>query len=269
MSAAVPMRGVNTLPTGLAIGPGVALRLDPVTVATARAACERWHYSRKSPSGKTLSFGVWEGGRFVGVVSFGRGASHRLGGRYGLGTYEVCELVRVALRDHLHLVSRIVAIALRLLKMACPGLRLVVSFADPEYGHRGTIYRAGNWVYAGRTLSKDEYLVHGVRYHGRTLRHKKPSRMTTIEYARSLDPHSRFVCGSSKFRFLYPLDRSLELPALPYPRVESIDGDAPLTPERTIRFESEIDAIRIEISPRTRLDLPPENFHNEGRTRGL
>lgn len=254
---------------GVSVRPRLGLRLDPVSVATARAACERWHYSRKLPSGKTLSFGVWERGRFVGVVSFGRGASNRLGVPYGLGTYEACELVRVALRDHSCPVSRIVAIALRLLKKACPGLRLVVSFADPERGHRGTIYRAGNWVYAGRTLPRDEYFVRGVRYHGRTLRHKKPRGMTTIEYARSLDPRARRVRGSSKFRFLYPLDRSLELPERAYPRVESIDGDAPLVPERTIRFESEIDASRIAITQRTRLDLPPKYTNSEGRIRGL
>ena len=43
------------------------------------------------------------------------------------------------------------AIALRLLARHSPGLRLVVSYADPAQGHVGTIYQAAGWTYLGVT----------------------------------------------------------------------------------------------------------------------
>jgi hypothetical protein len=42
-----------------------------------------------------------------------------------------------------------VAISLKMLKHQSPGLRLVVSYADPKQGHDGIIYQAGNWYYVG------------------------------------------------------------------------------------------------------------------------
>ena len=37
-----------------------------------------WHYSQAMPAGKLVTFGVWEHGRFVGAVLYGRGANHNL-----------------------------------------------------------------------------------------------------------------------------------------------------------------------------------------------
>ncbi|HJU36321.1 MAG TPA: hypothetical protein VJ716_02755 [Gaiellaceae bacterium] len=97
----------------------------------------------------------------MGVVIFSRGASPYLGRKYDLDHTEVCELTRVALREHDAPVSRIVAIALRMLRRKCPGLRLVVSFAGPAQDHHGGIYQAGNWVFTGRSAGVVEYLVGG------------------------------------------------------------------------------------------------------------
>ena len=54
---------------------------------------------------------------------------------------ECAELCRVALTKHETPVSKIISIACRMLKKAMPGLRLVVSFADPERGHVGVVYQ--------------------------------------------------------------------------------------------------------------------------------
>ena len=76
-----------------------------------------------------MGLGVWEGPRYVGVIVFGRGATPRIGQPYGLQQGQVCELVRVAMRDHASPVSRMLAVAVRLLKRRCPALRLVISYA--------------------------------------------------------------------------------------------------------------------------------------------
>jgi hypothetical protein len=128
----------------------------------------------------------------------------------------------VALMRHLSSVSRIVAIALRLLKHANPGLRLVVSFADPEHGHVGGIYQAGGWVFAGMSQPSEEYLVNGKRWHGRAFRASKPAHLTTRQALMQMDPNYKIIMGTSKYRYLYPLDAAMRAQiaplAKPYPK---------------------------------------------------
>ena len=129
--------------------PSKGLYLDWCDATAARFACIHWHYAKTVPTGKPVRIGVWEDGKFIGVVFFGSGASAALGSPYGLTTFQVCELVRVALNRHLTPVTRIISIAIKMLKRQSSGLRLIVSFADPFHGHHGGIYQGGGWVYSG------------------------------------------------------------------------------------------------------------------------
>ena len=195
----------------------------------AKYAVMHWHYSRSMPAAKIVRFGVWENSQFVGTVLFGRGANPVLSKPYGLDQTEVCELVRVALNKHEHSVSQIVAKSLKLLKDCNPRLRLVVSYADLEQGHRGGIYQAGNWLYSGLTRAADEYIVNGRRYHGRALRITRETHRgqavladNVLGWARKvLDSEAYAIAGSQKHRYLYPLDRAMrrqiEPLRLPYP----------------------------------------------------
>ena len=176
----------------------MTLKLDWCSHAAAKYAVMHWHYSKRMPKSKLAKIGVWEDGVFVGAVLFGVGVTGDLVKRYGLKPTEGCELVRVALNKHKSPVSRINAIALRMLKASNPGLRLVVSFADPEQGHVGGIYQAGNWIYAGMSDASDEYIYKGRRWQGRAFRHN----FKGMEH----HPDVTIVKGSSKYRYLYPLD---------------------------------------------------------------
>ncbi len=123
------------------------LRLDWCSHEAAKYAVEHWHYSRTMPVGKMAKLGVWEDGRFIGAIVFAQGNNQYQGNALGLTMHEVCELVRVALTTHKSSVSRIVRIALAMLRSAQPGLRVILSYADPEHGHVGGIYQAGGWTY--------------------------------------------------------------------------------------------------------------------------
>src|SRR4051794_28210828 len=109
----------------------MSLRLDFCSRDAATFAVKAWHYSRSMPAGRLVTIGAWEGGTFVGAVVFGRGASSEINTPLGIGQDEVCELCRVALGPHAAPTSRVVTIAVRLLRRFCPGLRLIVSYADP------------------------------------------------------------------------------------------------------------------------------------------
>lgn len=203
----------------------VKLHLDWCSHEAAKYAVEHWHYSRCMPKSKLAKVGVWENGRFIGCVIFGVGATSDLVKRYGLKPEQGCELVRVALTNHVSAVSRIVAIALKMLRKSFAGLRLVVSFADPEHGHHGGIYQAGGWVFSGQTAASEEYIYQGRRWQGRSFRH--------LYKGMENHPLVQRVKGSSKHRYLMPLDdeirRKIEPLRLPYPKrsVGSADSGTP------------------------------------------
>ena len=132
-------------------------------------AVKVWHYSRTLPAGRLVCVGVWEGGVFVGVVIFGRGASSEIASPFGLQQSGVCELTRVALGPHQAPTSKIVALAVRLLRRQSPGLRLIVSYADPEHGHHGGIYQAMNWQFIGTTNRESLIRLNGRLFHPRTV----------------------------------------------------------------------------------------------------
>lgn len=197
------------------------LRLDWCSYAAAKYAVEHWHYSRRLSKARNVYIGVWEAGRFIGAVVFGIGSGNVTNGaQYGLArAYEMAELTRVALARHLVPVSKIVAVALRMVRRQSPGLRLVISMADPAQGHIGSIYQAGGWIYTGQTKTDVEYLFRGQWVHHRTA--------TSGGSAAGLP--SRPV--PAKHRYLMPLDAEMReriAPlAKPYPRRSRLESEAP------------------------------------------
>ena len=192
------------------------LKIDWATHEAAKYAVENWHYSKCLPAAKLVKVGIWENAKFIGVVIFGRGANNNLSKHYGLTQLECCELVRIAITKHASPVSRIAALAMRFVKAQSPGLRLIVSYADPEQGHHGGIYQAGNWIYDGISSTSIK-----VWYKGKWS-HKK-----TVDHVGINQSNLRKKRVPGKHRYLMPLDADMKkqiLPlAKPYPKRTSSD----------------------------------------------
>lgn len=146
------------------------LVIGPVGMDAARYAAHHWHYSGCLPAGKLMRIGVWEDGDFIGVVVFSRGTNAHLFNLVGAADQTECvELTRVALRhDHQSTVTHIVAKAIAAFREESPGVRAIVSYADPGQGHHGGIYQAGGWTYIGTSTIKNYIYVDGERYHPRS-----------------------------------------------------------------------------------------------------
>ena len=207
------------------------LRLDWCSHAAAKYAVEHWHYSQSLPAGKLAKIGVWESGRFIGCVLFGRGAAIHIGSPFGLRQTEVCELVRVALNEHIWPVSRILSIAVRLLRQSMTGLRLIVSFADSNQGHHGGIYQASGWLFLGESRGR-AIRVNGELVHPKTCHSRYGYGGQSIPWLRAnVDPLAENVMMPPKLKYVMPLDhdmrRQIEPLAKPYPkRAGSVDSDA-------------------------------------------
>ncbi|MEL5224422.1 protein Mom [Serratia nevei] len=192
------------------------LTVDWATHKAAAHACLNWHYAKAVPVGKLVKVGAWEDGRFIGVVIFSRGANNHIGQPYGLQQDQVCELTRVALRDHVSPVSQILAKAIKFLVTVCPGLRLIVSYADKDQNHYGGIYQATNWIYEGLfgvgTLGA--FIVKGKKVHPRSVAAKGVKQ--SIEAVRQqLDPNAQEFKTSGKHKYLMPLDKKMKKSLLP------------------------------------------------------
>jgi len=217
------------------------LKIDWATHEAAKYACENWHYSKCIPKSKLVKIGVWENQKFVGVVIFGYGATASLGAPYGLGMQECCELVRVALTSHASAVSKILSIATKFFKQKCPGIKLIVSFADTTQGHHGGIYQATNWTYTGLTASTTVYRdPTGKLWHGRRASKtpNKQKQLVTKDWIEEKQP--------GKHRYLLPLDEQIRAKiahlSKPYPkRVKGQDSGFPpglggSTPTHTLQL---------------------------------
>jgi len=199
------------------------LKIDWASYNAAKYACENWHYSGVIPVGKLVKVGAWEDGKFIGVVLFGRGANNNMLKPFGLKADEGCELVRIALTTHKTPVSKIMALAIKFLKKANKGLKLVVSYADADQNHHGGIYQATNWIYSGlmNAGSMGAFIINGKKTHPKSV-HSKGVKQNIEAVRKHLDPNATIFYTKGKHRYLMALDNETKQSILhlskPYPK---------------------------------------------------
>ena len=192
----------------------MSLRLDFCSREAASWATKAHHYSRSMAAGRLVCLGAYEAGVFVGAVVFGRGASSEIASPFRLRQSEVCELCRVALGPHQTPTSKIVALAVLLLRRQSPRLRLIVSYADPEHGHVGTLYQACGWLYIGRTNRESLIRLNGRLLHPRTVTSRYRTR--SIDWLRMhVSADAAHVRTAPKFRYVLPLDAAMRAQLAP------------------------------------------------------
>jgi hypothetical protein len=201
----------------------MSLRLDWCSHEAAKYAVEHWHYSKSLPTPPLVKVGVWECGQYIGCVLFSRGATQNIGKPFGLEQTKVAELTRVALAAHQAPTTRIIAIAIKMLRSRAPGLRLLVSYADPGHGHHGGIYQGGGWTFIGKQSATTEYIgPDGRRWHARMI---SPTGRKKVygQYRPVYRPDQcQTVRCEGKLKYVLPLDdemRSYITPlSQPYPK---------------------------------------------------
>jgi hypothetical protein len=198
------------------------LKIDWASHQATKYACEHWHYSKCLPVGKLVKVGAWEKDKFIGVVVFSRGANNNMLKPFGLQQEEGCELTRIALTKHEVPVSKIMALAVKFLVKSQNGLRLIVSYADPDQGHHGGIYQACNWLYTGPSGKALKVFYKGKWSHKKTVDDAGVNQTNLPK---------KMVIG--KHRYIMPLDKEMSAKitplAKPYPKrvKQAMTGDQP------------------------------------------
>lgn len=145
-----------------------------LTYATPKAidyACKHFHYAKAVPV-NPIGYNVYnDADEWCGVILYAVGATPHIASPYGLKQGQVLELVRVALNGKQSCTSQAVAMSLKQLHKDCPLCRLVVSFADCDQNHLGTIYQATNWIYEGNMNegARGAFIVHGKKMHPKSV----------------------------------------------------------------------------------------------------
>lgn len=178
------------------------MRLEKASHKAIVYSCRNYHYSKVNPN-SSFGYSVFNNeGKFCGVVLYGVGANNNIGSPYGLVKGQIAELVRVALNGMQSKTTNVLSKSRLLFKRDNPTVKMLISFADTEQNHKGIIYQADNWFYVGDTISADEYLFRGKRWHGRAFRSQFGSH---VKYKDEIE----IIRGSVKHRYIYPLDKSL------------------------------------------------------------
>lgn len=135
-------------------------------------ACKNFHYAKAVPV-NTVGYNVYNSkDEWCGVVLYGTGANNNIGNEFDLKQGECVELVRVALNGKQECTSQAVAMSLKAIKKDLPLCRLVISYADCDQSHLGTIYQATNWIFVGTKMENthdSSWIVNGKRVHGRII----------------------------------------------------------------------------------------------------
>ncbi len=169
------------------------------------------HYAKRFPS-VSHAYGLDVDGKIEGVVTYGTPPSATLrNGIAGKGmAANVLELNRLCLRSNeRNDASWLVSASIRELS----GDRIIVSFADTESGHIGTVYQAANFLYTGLSAKRTDWKIRGKEHlHGQTVAdefrgQKNRAALMRAKYGDDfyLKPRSRkhryvLIVGSRKFR---------------------------------------------------------------------
>ena len=185
-------------------------QVEPVPRKAIAEFIERWHYSG-SINGciSDYCFALYDGMEMVGAMFYGRMAMANQWRRFADDAEKVTELRRLCCIDDTpkNTESFFIGATLRWLKKNTD-LEVVVSYADAQHGHTGTIYRASNFALEGFRKGAKVIKYDGKTYHDKAIRTKykgelKPFAKRLKEALES--GQATFEETAGKFCYVYPL----------------------------------------------------------------
>lgn len=198
------------------------MRLEKASHKAIIYACMNFHYAKSIPV-VGLAFSVFnDNNEWCGVICYGLGSANNIAMRFGLNQGQVIELLRMALNGKQESTTKAMAISLKILSKYSPNVKLIVSFADSEKGHIGTIYQATNWYYIGYSTDTN-LIINGNREHRRTTFTRYGT--SSIDKLKQKGLKVELVKTKPKWKYIYPIDKTLinycKSLSKPYPKKQA------------------------------------------------
>lgn len=153
--------------------PNSVLKLDAVTfefrdiifssidsIKSCREFLSKYHYAGFGRPSSILYAGYYKNDISF-LAKFSPPVRQGIAGTVGVENHQLLELDRFCIHPSYHqknFGSYCMSHLIDMLKKDRPEILKLVSFADPRFGHSGTIYKASNWEYIGQT-TKSYYYV--------------------------------------------------------------------------------------------------------------
>lgn len=204
--------------------------VKPIEKPIAKELIIRNHYSHKWTACR-YALGLFDGDETLcGVAVYGFPIGRRtiasIAPESDLTKDEVLELTRLWLRDEepKNAESCFLSKTFKWLRVNT-GIRILISYSDPDAGHIGTIYQASGWMYQGNSLRKVDsfyHVVHGEKLHPRSCVAKYGT--TDRKKLTAIDPQYERIKIAHKHRYIFflrdrkKLIRHLKHPLLPFPK---------------------------------------------------
>jgi len=198
----------------------------PVSAKEAKPWILERHYAKRMPMIEHC-FGLFDGSVCAGVCSFGDGSGNI--NNNSLGEYKMNELNRLIVSEGLpkNTSSWFVARCLEML----PSPRVLISYADSDFGHVGYIYQATNWIYTGESEGRRIYMKDGKEYHRKSVydmlgKHDlADAERAGFVYHKGKPKHRYFMFLGNR-REKREMASLLPYPVLPYPKGETTRYEA-------------------------------------------
>jgi hypothetical protein len=205
------------------LSPRLLYYVGPISYKTAMDVVIKNHYLHRKAS-CSFAFGLFDRhtNKLLGVICYGTPSSSSL--RQGICGFEeknnVIELTRLWIDD-----STVRCAESFLIGNTIPLVdkEIIVSYAEIQQGHRGTVYQATNWIYTGLSAKRTNWIIKGIDKHSQTLADKYSAKEIRELYGNgfSLQPRPRkhrYVFFNCNKRRKKELLNKLKYPVLPYPK---------------------------------------------------
>jgi hypothetical protein len=121
-------------------------------------SCLVYHYAKRIPAQPMVGYSVFnKKNEWCGCIIYNNGIGN-IEKPFKLKKGQVCELVRMALNGKQEKTSMALSKSIKQFKKDNPLVEILVSYADSDEGHSGTIYKATNWYYIGSHKTGDKYI---------------------------------------------------------------------------------------------------------------
>lgn len=171
--------------------------IKPISYKTAMEIVIKNHYlHRKAPC--SFAFGLFDKEELTGVICYGTPSSAPL--RSGIcgseEKYNVIELTRLWIKDgtEKNVESFLIGNTIKLVNK-----EIIVSFAEIQQGHVGTIYQATNWIYTGLSAKRTNWTIEGINKHCQTIADKYTSKELREKFGNKF----KLVERPRKHRYVY------------------------------------------------------------------
>ena len=168
---------------------------------------DEYHYAGYGRAA-TIIYGAYLHGQLIGVSKFCPPVRLEVATSLGLSYSSVLELDRFCIHPKFHkknFGSYFLSHVQKLVKPKFSDITHLVSFADPEYGHTGTLYKSSNWKCIGKTSRSYVYVDPAMNIiHKKTVYNAAKTRnLTEREYAELMEYRKSYTV--QKIKFVYEL----------------------------------------------------------------